>query len=112
MTHISNIIIKSNVQVIATQLPFNDANYLSNIFEKQALEKFPKNANLTALQKEMKMEGTPCSYSDNKIVTPGVILKNGKYYAVIRCPKLSTCKYSGPKHGNCDMPREILYRKP
>ena len=107
----SNIYIKSNIKVIAAELPFDDREYLSKIFEKQALKKFPPNIALTSLQENMKLLGTPCTYSDGKVVTPGVIFKNGKYYSVIRCPKLLTCKYSGPKHGNCDRAHEISYFK-
>ncbi|MGV6994638.1 hypothetical protein ACUZ9P_01935 [Desulfovibrio sp. QI0430] len=107
----SNICIKSNIQIVATERPFKDREYLSKVFEKQALEKFPSNIMLTPLQEKMKMLGTPCTYSDGKVVIPGVLLINGKYYSVIRCPKLLTCKYSGPKHGNCNKSLEIIYRK-
>lgn len=110
-THCSNIYIKSNIQIVTTERPFDDREYLSKVFEKQALEKFPQNTPLTSLQEKMKILGTPCTYSDGKIVTPGVILKNGKYYTIIRCPKLLTCKYSGPKCGNCDKQIEISYSK-
>lgn len=107
-THPSNIRIRSNIQIVATERPFDDHEYLSKIFEKQALEKFPKNVELTPLQAEMKLLATPCPFSEGKIVTPGVIQKNGKYYTVIRCPKLSTCSWAESK-GKCNKPREISH---
>jgi len=101
----SNISIASNIYVHSKTAisPFADTSFLSKVFERNALMKFPKNVRLTPMQERMKIRTMSCAYNNN--VIPGVILKNGKYYTIIRCNKLATCKYSD--QGKCHEIHEI-----
>jgi hypothetical protein len=106
----SNICIKSNIYILSTEYAFSDKQYISKILENNALKKLSSLSTtaISELQKKIKEMNLPCACHPDRSVTPGVILKNGKYYQVIRCNIINTCPNA--KRGHCKDLVEINYQ--
>lgn len=102
----SNISIQSNIYPISTEKPFSDENFMSVVYNLQALEKLKESGRIpNDIQRKILQRGSYCSFHPHHNSTFGVIKRDNKYFEVTRCDVIDTCRYA--ETHNCHVEKEI-----
>lgn len=96
----SNIILHSNIHLVAGEKPYDDPRFLSKVVELNTLRKLREliarycitGFQLVPHQNRILEQCLYCSKHPNKSVTSGVVRSNGALFQVLRCEIIETCR--------------------